>query len=550
MVNTTTVFRDGKQFILSSLSPGRAQKRLALAVALALLVAFFVTTGPLSTIQLARIDFFVPAYATAIFVNNSITAVLLFAQFSILRSRAHLVIASAYLFTSLMLIPWVLTFPGVFAPSGLLGAGRQSTAWLYILWHAGFAMLVITYALLKDADSAKRLRRSSAGAAILLSVAVTAAVVCAATFLVIAGDPLLPRIMVDTVRDSPLWAYAAGLLALLSVLALIVLRVRWHSVLDLWLMVVMCAYVTELCLSAFFSTRFSIGWYVGRACGLLSGSLVLIVLLYETTRLYAQLLGVVLAQRREYEARLVTANTVTATIAHEVKQPLSGIVTNADAGLRWVDRSVPDLDEAKAAFMRIVADGRRAAAVIESIRAMVKKGDLTRTALDINGLIGGTLALVGGDVQKHRILVQTELNAQLPQVIGEPIQLQQVLLNLVTNAIDAMAANDEARILCVKSDIHADGGVKVSVADTRSGIGWHDIDRVFDPFFTGKSDGTGMGLSICRSIIEAHNGRIWVVPNKPRGAIFQFVLLAGGATCATDASRVKQPDGLPSGSRA
>jgi signal transduction histidine kinase len=554
MVNTTIVFREGKQFILSSLSPGRAQKRLALSVALALLVAFFVTAGPLSTIQLARIDAFVPAYATAIFVNDSITAVLLFAQFSILRSRAHLVIASGYLFTSFMLIPWVLTFPGVFTPSGLLGAGLQSTAWIYVVWHAGFAMFVITYALLKDADSAKRLWRNSAGAAILLSVAVTAAVVCAATFLVIAGDPLLPRIMVDKVRIAPFWPYAAGFLALLSVLTLIVLKARWRSVLDLWLMVVMCAYVIEVCLSAFFSTRFSIGWYVGRACGLVSGSVVLIVLLYETTRLYAQLLGVVLAQRREYEARLVTADTVTATIAHEVKQPLSGIVTNADAGLRWVNRSEPDLDEAKAAFMRIVADGRRAAAVIESVRAMVKKGDLTRTTLNINGLIGGTLALVAGDVQKHRILVQTELSAQLPQVIAEPIQLQQVLLNLITNAIDAMADNDEARILCVKSDIHADGGVKVSVADTRTGSGWHDIDRIFDPLldplFTGTSDGTGKSLSICRSIIEAHNGRIWVVPNKPRGAIFQFVLLAGGATCAPDASRVKQPGGLPSSSRA
>jgi signal transduction histidine kinase len=549
MVNTTTVFRDGKQFILSSLSPGRAQKRLALAVAFALLVTFFVTIGPLSTIRLARIDAFVPAYATAIFLNNSITAVLLFAQFSILHSRAHLVIASAYLFTSLMLIPWVLTFPGVFAPSGLLGAGLQSTAWLYILWHAGFAMLVIRYTLLKDAGSGKRLWRSSARAAILLSVAVTAAVVCAATFLVIAGDSLLPRIMVDAVRDSPLWVYAAGCLALLSGLALIVLRVRWHSVLDLWLMVVMCAHVTELCLSAFFSTRFSIGWYVGRASGLLSGSLVLIVLLYETTRLYAQLFGVVLAQRREYEARLVTADTVTATIAHEVKQPLSGIVTSADAGFRWVDRSVPDLDEAKAAFMRIVADGRRAAAVIESIRAMVKKGDLTRTALDINGLIGGTLALVGSDLQKHGILVQTELNAKVPQVIGEPIQLQQVLLNLITNAIDAMTANDEARILSVKSDNYADGGVKISVADTRTGIGWHDIARQFDPYSSGQSDGRGISLSICRSIIEAHNGRIWVVPNKPRGAVFQFVLLAGGATYAADASRVRQPDGLPSRSR-
>jgi signal transduction histidine kinase len=473
-----------------------------------------------------------------------ITAVLLFAQFSLLRSPALLVIAIGYLFTALVVIPWMLAFPGVFASSGLLGAGLQSTAWLYILWHTGFPMCVIACALLKDADPSKRLWHGSMGAAILLSVLVTAAVVCAATFLVTTNDPLLPRIMVDAVRIAPLWDYVAGFLVLLCVLALIVLWVRWRSVLDLWLMVVMCAQALEICLSSFFSTRFSIGWYVGRACGLLSGSLVLIVLLYETMRLYAQLLGVV----RERETRLVTADTVTATIAHEVKQPLSGIVTNADAGLRWVDRSAPDLDEAKAAFKRIIADGRRAAAVIESVRSMVKKGDLTRTALDINGLIGETLALVGADVQKHRILVQTELSAHLPQVIGEPIQLQQVLLHLITNAIDAMAATDEARILCVKSEVQADGRVKVSVADTGTGIGLRDIDRIFDPLFTGKSEGTGMGLSICRSIIEAHHGRMWVAQNAPQGAVFQFVLLAGGATSA-EPSRVKRhPDDLPSSS--
>src|SRR6202171_2055027 len=196
MVNTTVVPEE-QHFILSSLSPGRAQKRLALAVVLALLAAFVIMAWPLSTIQLARIDAFVPAYAPAMFVNDSITAVLLFAQFSILRSRALLVIASGYLFTALVVVPWLLTFPGVFAPVGLLGAGLQSTSWLYTLWHAGFAMFVIAYALLGDTGPAQRLRRRSAAAALLSRGAVTATVVCAATFIVTAGDALLPRINLD-----------------------------------------------------------------------------------------------------------------------------------------------------------------------------------------------------------------------------------------------------------------------------------------------------------------------------------------------------------------
>jgi signal transduction histidine kinase len=488
---------------------------------LALLVAFLITeVGPLSTIQLGRIDAFVPAYATAMFVTDSITAVLLFAQFSILRSPALLAISSGYLFTALMLIPWMLTFPGVFAPGGLLGAGLQSTTWIYILWHAGFPVFVIAYGLLKD-DPARRLRQGSVGAAILASVATTAAVVCAATFLVTAGDALLPRISLDPVRFSTLWLYYAGCLDLLSVLALIVLWIRRRSVLDLWLMVVMCAYVIEITLIAFpVPARFSFGWYAGRIFGFLSGSLLLFVLLYEITTLYAGVLRAVLAQGREREARLMTGDAVSASIAHEIKQPLTGMITNADAGLRWLERSMPD--EAKAAFEQIVADGHRAAAVIESIRAIFKKDSRNRTSLDINQLIGEALALTRGDLQRHRIQVQAELNAQVPQVRGDRIQMQQVLLNLITNAIDSMAAKDGPRVLCVRSEVHDGGTIIVSVADTGTGIGSQDLERLFNPLFTTKPGGMGMGLSISRSIIEAHDGRLWAVPNNPRALSFNL----------------------------
>jgi signal transduction histidine kinase len=548
MVKTAPVVPEEQHFVLSSLSPGRAQRRLALAVVLALLVVFFITeVGPLSTIQLGRIDAFVPAYATAMFVTDSITAVLLFAQFSILRSRALLAIASGYLFTALMLIPWMLTFPGVFTPGGLLGAGLQSTNWLYILWHAGFPLLVIAYALLKDADRAKRLWQGSAGAAILSSVVMTAAVVCAATFLVTAYDPLLPRMMLDTTHLSALWYYAAAPMTLLSVLALIVLWIRRRSVLDLWLMVVMCAYVIEISLISYpVPARFSFGWYAGRVFGFLSGSLLLFVLLYEITTLYTGVLRAVLAQRREREARLMTGDAVSASIAHEIKQPLTGMITNADAGLRWLERSMPD--EAKAAFEQIVADGHRAAAVIGSIRAIFKKDSRNRTSLDINQLIGEALALTRGDLQRHRILLQAEPNAQVPQVRGDRIQLQQVLLNLITNAIDSMAAKDGARVLCVRSEVRDGVGVIVSVADTGTGIDSQEHERIFNPLFTTKSSGMGMGLSICRSIIEAHDGRLWVAPNKPEGAVFQFMLLADGATSA-GASRREQPDDLLPSSR-
>jgi signal transduction histidine kinase len=531
MANTPAAAPEEQHFVLSNLPPSLAQRRLALAVALALVIAFVITAGPLSTIEPGRIGAFVPAYATAIFATDLFTAVLLFAQFSILRSRALLLIASGYLYTALIVIPWMLTFPGVFTPGGLLGAGLQTTTWLYTLWHAGFPMFVIAYAFFKDADPAEGLWQGSAVAPILSSVAATAAVVCAATFLVTVGHDLLPRESLDPVRFSTVWLYAAGCLGLLIVVAIIVLWMRRRSVLDLWLMVVMCAYLIEIYLITFpVPVRYSIGWYSGRIFGLVSSSLVLFVLLYEITMLYAQLLRAVLAQRREREARLLTGDAVTATVAHEVRQPLSAMITNADAGLRWLDRSVPDLEEAKAALREIAADGRRAGAVMGSIRAIFKRDVANRASIDINALIKEALALLRSDLQRHRIRVDAEPNAELPQVVGDRIQLQQVLMNLITNAMESMADRDEPRVLCVMSEVHDKGGVKVSVLDTGRGIGPQDVDRIFNPLFTTKSDGMGMGLPICRSIIEAHGGRLWVTPNKPRGAVFQFVVGADRAT--------------------
>ena len=187
MIKRRPAASEEQDFIISSLPPTQAQKRLALGVVLVLLVAFFITAGPLSTIQLARIDAFIPIYATAMFVNDSVTAVLLFAQFSILHSSALLAISSGYLFTAFMLIPWMLTFPGVFAPSGLLDAGLQSTAWLYIVWHAGFPLFVIAYAVLKEErDSIKRSLSGPLFVAILSRMAMTAGIVCVATLLVTA----------------------------------------------------------------------------------------------------------------------------------------------------------------------------------------------------------------------------------------------------------------------------------------------------------------------------------------------------------------------------
>ena len=465
------------------------------------------------------------------FVTEALTAILLFAQFSILRGRAILVIASGYLFTAVILIPWILTFPGVFGSTSLIG-GMQSTVWLYVFWHAGFPMFVIGYALLKDADPSKQFWHGSVAAQIALSVAVTTAGVLVVTVICTAGEALLPQVMLDSLRFGPLWPIAGAPVVLLSTSALIALWLRRRSMLDLWLMVVMCLFLIDQLNYYFNSARFTLGWYAIRISGVIAGSLVLICLLYEISSLYATLLAAIFAQRREREARLMTGDTIAAAIAHEVKQPLTAMVTSADAGFRFLDRSTPNLDRAKEAFKRVVADGHRAGAMVDSIRANFRNDERTKTSLDVNELIRNALALERGDLQKHRILVQAELNKQLSEVLGNQVQLQQVLLNLITNAIEAMAGKDEPRVLCVKSEPHEGDSVMVSVLDTGTGVSPQDTDRIFNTLFTTKPDGMGMGLAICRAIIEAHNGRLWFSPNTPRGAIFQFTLHANNSMSA------------------
>ena len=308
-----------------------------------------------------------------------------------------------------------------------------------------------------------------------------------------------------------------------SVAAIVVLWIRRHSMLDLWLMVVMLLFAIEIPLSYYPNpARFSLDWYTVRDPRVLVQRSRSHCPAYEITTLYARLLGAVRGQRHEREARLVTGDAVAATVAHEVKQPLSGMITSADAGLRFLGRPMPDLEEAKEAFKQIIAGGHRAAAVIEGIRTIFKKEDRKRASLDLNSLIRETLALVGEGLAKHRIAVEAELDDRLPRVTGDRIQLQQLLVNLITNAINSMAGVGGARVLSVKSKLNDDGGVTVSVADTGTGIGSQDADRIFNPLFTTKPDGMGMGLSICRSIVEAHDGRLWAAPNTPRGAIFHF----------------------------
>jgi C4-dicarboxylate-specific signal transduction histidine kinase len=220
---------------------------------------------------------------------------------------------------------------------------------------------------------------------------------------------------------------------------------------------------------------------------------------------------------------------MTASIGHEIRQPLAAIVTGANAGLRWISRSPPNIGEATQTLKNIVQEGQRASDILDTIRAMFKRGSKETAAIDVNSLITDVLELVQSEVRKQKISVQTELAEHLPAVFGNRIQLQQVLLNLAMNAIEAMSTvTGREPVLRLQTALHQDG-IMVSVEDSGPGIDANDVERIFDALFTTKSQGMGMGLSICRSIIEAYHGRLWVSPGPDHGSAFHFVLPAMAA---------------------
>jgi PAS domain S-box-containing protein len=299
---------DEQQIFLSTVPARQVDRRLALVV-IAASALIFVATAPFARVQLPVVWGFIPTYQSALAVNDLITAVLLYAQLPILRSRALLLLASGYFFTALMAVVHALTFPGLFAPAGLLGADAQSTAWLYMFWHGGFPLLVIGYALLNRDGRVGDTLRGSAGRAIALSLAAVTATVTGLTLLVTAGHDALPAIMAGH-NYTPVMIGVVSSVWALSLVALLVLWLgRRHSVLDIWLMVVMCAWLFDIALAAVLNGgRFDLGFYVGRAYGFLAASFVLVVLLLETGALYGRLAGLLVAERREAAAEISRIN--------------------------------------------------------------------------------------------------------------------------------------------------------------------------------------------------------------------------------------------------
>jgi signal transduction histidine kinase len=222
--------------------------------------------------------------------------------------------------------------------------------------------------------------------------------------------------------------------------------------------------------------------------------------------------------------RVTTMGELTAAIVHEVNQPVAGVVANAEAAMRWLEARPPDMAEAKQALESIIEDGKRTSEIVHRIRGLARKAPSLREMLSINELIVEVMALMRTQLQRSGVLLQTELGSEIAPIHGDRTQMQQLILNLILNAVEAMATVNGHRHIHISTKALTPDGVLVAVSDQGTGLVAGDLDRLFEAFYTTKSSGMGMGLSICRTIVEAHGGRIWATRNDGDGATFQFTL--------------------------
>ena len=520
----THTISDAPDFSIATVPPTARQRQLSLIVAAIVLAATGVITAFGAT-QLQQIDGFIPATEFVIFVSDLFTAALLASHARIIGSHRLLVLASGYLFSALIVVSHALTFPGAFAPSGLLGAGLQTTAWLFIFWHLGFPVSVIGYACLKGEKRA--LPRST----IYWSAALVVLLALLLTWIVTVHHDILPPLFVDRRTLTPLGNHITGIDFLTSLLALALLWRRQKSILDLWLTVAVVALVAELWVTTFvIGTRYSLGFYASRLLSVTVSVVVLIVLLTETTVLYARLSNAIALLERERANRLMNVQAATAAMAHELRQPLSAIISYGAAGLKWLKGAPPNLEEVGACLNSTVRASHRAEEIIAGIRELYKQTPGQRTMFQVNDITREALRLVEHDLQVGDISVITEFQENLPQIHANGTQIQEVILNLVKNAIDAMHRDSNKRQLRLITGFDGDSTVSLYIQDSGPGIAAENRNRIFDAFFTTKPTGMGLGLSICRTMVEDHGGKLRLTNTGPHGSCFEVAFPIGSTS--------------------
>ena len=519
--------KERRVFVSTELA-GPRETRFALQVVLVSFV-FFLMAAPFAKTQLGPVQAFIPSYASALVICDLITAVLLFGQFSFLRSRALLVIASGYLFTATLTAMHLLSFPGAFSPTGLLGAGPQSTSWLYTFWHAGLPLFVIGYAFLKDAEP----DATGSGrpfVAILVGVATALCVAIGLTLLATAGQELLPAIM-NVNQISTQGEAIQSVSLILSLVAIIMLwRRRPHRVLDLWLMVVMFAWLFEVALSAVLNDgRFDFGWYAGRIYGLLAATFLLVILLIENSKHYARLVH--MSELENTTAAAEAANRAKSdflsSMSHELRTPLNAILGFA----QLMDAGTPEPTPAqKKNLGQILKAGWYLLELINEILDLAQiesqKLPISLEPMSLSDVVRECQAMIDPLAQARNIRVNFPNSPVACFVMADRTRVRQVLVNLLSNAIKYNKVGGTVELEYTAS--HAQR-VRISIRDTGEGLTPDKLSQLFQPFNrlgkeAGIEEGTGIGLVVSKRLVELMGGKIGVESTFGTGSIFWIEL--------------------------
>jgi signal transduction histidine kinase len=493
---------------------------LAAIVVLAIIDAIVI---PFASVHLPRVDPFIPVLQTVMCAVDLLTAALLFAQYSIQPLRCIIAVASGYVFSGLFAFIQTLAFPGAYSPTGIIGDGLNSAAWFFVLWHTTFPLALIVYVFTKE--SGARLSKGSTPVTITSTLACVLAAAAGLTWLATHATQYLPALYLNAVEQTPFGANINLFLWAMNITAFILLVVRRRTVLDLWLIVVLFAWWPNFLVAVAHSiVRFSAGWYVARFVALVASSMLLIVLLVESTALYARLANAFVLLRRERADRLANVQAATAAMAHELRQPLTGIATRGAAGVNWLKRTPPELKKARECFQSMIDASLHANEIIAAIRDLYRKIPTEHTMVQINDVVREVLELVQDELRVDGVTATAEYHENIPEIHASHAQIQQVILNLIKNAAEAMrlVAPDKRRLRLV-TGFNGNSGVSVYVQDSGPGVSPDLQERIFEPFFTTKPSGTGLGLSICRTIIEDHGGKLRLSKTDTRGTSFELV---------------------------
>jgi len=529
----TMLKADTRQFALAAdhdlpmvvaLMPYTPRHRAMAIGVVASVLAVSALVAPFESLQIGRMDSFLPAVQTVMSAADLLTATLLFAQYSVQPHRALLVIASGYIFAGSFAFLQTLSFPGSYAPNGLIGDVYNTPAWFFVLWYTTFPLSILSYALLKDRG---KISEASTAASIAITLICVFCTVALLSWLMIDKVEYLPRFFTaGLMRQTPLSNQFNVGLSLLDCFVLLVLFVRRRTVLDLWLLVTLFAAVPNFLVAAYAgSARFSVGWYTARGFALIASFLVLSVLVTEMTVLYSRLANALVMQRRERANRLVSIDAATAAIAHEIRSPLGSITLNADSAQQELVAQSPRLEELSAILGDIRDASLRVNETITSVRRLFKDATDRPGRISIEDVARQGLRLLQHELQANAVVVVTDFRGEASFVHADPVQMQQVILNLLKNAMEAMTFTPrDGRRLHIGTRIERNSFVLLSIQDSGTGVSPQDRDRVFEAFFTTKPEGMGLGLAICRTIIERYEGRLLLGVSGPRGSTFEIIL--------------------------